>query len=250
MSNFSDAVGKYGVPDQVRTGLGGENVGVWRYMVEQHSSSLAVLNGASTHNERIKHLWRDVYRCVSVLFHDLFWRMGDDGSLGCLNEVDMFCLHYALLPRINQALEGFVESWNNHPVSTCQNLSPNQLFIQGALRQNMTPTLPVPSVSHARIPAPRDIVEVPRSSFNRCDDLQQELQQVDTLRQCDNLGYSVYRRVSCIVMKPCTIALGSLNLHHVHIHQVCTMITLYGTNSQAREREKATLCNCSQYRTL
>ena len=106
--------------------------------------------------------------------------MGDDGSLGCLNEVDMFCLHYALLPRINQALEGFVESWNNHPVSTCRNLTPNQLFIQGALRQNMTPTLPVPSVSHARIPAPRDIVDVPRSSFNRCDDLQQELQQVDT----------------------------------------------------------------------
>jgi len=65
--------------------------------------------------------------------------MEDDGSLDCLNEVDMFCLHYALLPRINQALEGFVESWDNHPVSTCQNLTPNQLFIQGALRQNMTP---------------------------------------------------------------------------------------------------------------
>lgn len=46
----------------------------------------------------------------------------------------------------------------------------------------MTPTLPVPSVSHARIPALRDIVEVPRSSFNPCDDLQQELQQVEMLQ--------------------------------------------------------------------
>ena len=199
MSHFHDAVSKYGVPDQVRSDLGGENVEVWRYMVEQHSSSSAVLTGASTHNERIERLWRDVHRCVGVIFHDLFQNMEDDGNLNCLNEVDMFCLHYALLPRINQALEGFVESWNNHPVSTCQNLTPNQLFIQGALRQNMTPTLPMPSASHARIPAPRDIVEVPRSSFNPCDDLQQELQQVDTLRQCDHFGYSVYRRVSRIV---------------------------------------------------
>jgi len=60
MSNFSDAVSKYGVPDQDGTDLGGENVEVWRYMVEQHSSSLAVLTGALTHNERIECLWRDV----------------------------------------------------------------------------------------------------------------------------------------------------------------------------------------------
>ena len=103
--------------------------------------------------------------------------MGDDGSLGCLNEVDMFCLNCALLPRINQALEGFVESWNNHPVSTCQNLTPNQLFVQGAIRQNLTPTLPVSRASYARIPVAGDAVAVPRSSFDPCDDLQEELQQ-------------------------------------------------------------------------
>lgn len=81
-------------------------------MVDQHSSSSAVVTGASTHNERIEHLWRDVYRCVGVLFHDLFRSMEGDGHLDLLNEVDLFCLHYTFLPRINQALECFVESWN------------------------------------------------------------------------------------------------------------------------------------------
>jgi len=82
MSCFTDAVSKYGVPDQVRSDLG-ENVDVWRYMVE-HSSSSAVLTGSSTHNEHIERLWRDVYRCVSVLFHDLFHTMENDGNLNCL----------------------------------------------------------------------------------------------------------------------------------------------------------------------
>ncbi len=34
---------------------------------------------------------------VSVLFHYQFRTMEDDGNLNCLDEVDMFCLHYALL---------------------------------------------------------------------------------------------------------------------------------------------------------
>ncbi len=199
MSRFTDAVSKYGVPDQVRTDLGGENVEVWQFMVAQHATSSAVLTGSSTHNERIERLWRDVYRCVSVLFHDLFRSMEDDGNLNCLNEVDMFCLHFTFLPRINQALESFVESWNNHPVSTCSNLTPNQVFIQGALRQNLLPTLPVPNPSPARTPVPGDRVEVPRSTFNICDDLEHELDHVDVLRACSDLGYGLYRRVCQIV---------------------------------------------------
>ena len=71
LSLFTDSISKHGVPEQVQSDLGGENIQVWRYMVQHHSSSLAVLTGASTHNERIEHLWRDVYRCVCVLFNDL-----------------------------------------------------------------------------------------------------------------------------------------------------------------------------------
>lgn len=41
----------------------------------------------------------------------------------------IYCLHYVFLPRINPALKSFVELWNNHPVSTELNRTPNQLLI-------------------------------------------------------------------------------------------------------------------------
>lgn len=58
----------HSLPSQIRIDLGGENVEVWHYMVEQHNSRRAVITGASTLNECIEYLWQDVYRCVGVLF--------------------------------------------------------------------------------------------------------------------------------------------------------------------------------------
>ena len=202
MASFSRAVRKYGLPDKVRSDLGGENSEVWQYMLEQHRSESAVLVGASTHNQRIERMWRDVYRCIGVLYADLFREMEDDGTLCCLNEVDLYCLHAVFLPRINNAIDSFVECWNNHALSTSHNLTPNQLFIEGALRRNMAPALPSPTrtiTSSIRAPTPNDAVAVPRSTFSPCDDLEQALQQVDMLRVTDDFGYSVYRSVCRIV---------------------------------------------------
>ena len=105
---FVEAAEEHGLPNKVRTDLGGENVEVWRYMVEQHSSCSAVISGSSTNNERIEHLWPDVHRCVGVLFADTFRRMEEDGILDCLNEVDMFCLHFTFIPRINACLQSLI----------------------------------------------------------------------------------------------------------------------------------------------
>lgn len=49
MASYSDAVSRFGVPDKVRSDLGGENVDVWRYMYEQQLSQSVVLVGSSTH---------------------------------------------------------------------------------------------------------------------------------------------------------------------------------------------------------
>ena len=126
--------------------------------------------------------------------------MEADGRLSCLNEVDLFCLHAVFLPRINDSLKSFVECWNNHPLSTSQNLTPNQLFIEGALRQSMTPTLHQPThATSTRVPPHHDAVAVPRSTFIPCDNLQQELDQQDMLRVTDDFGYSVYRQVCRVV---------------------------------------------------
>ncbi len=105
--------------------------------------------------------------------------MEDNNILNCLNEVDLFCLHQTFLPRINSALDKFVESWNNHPMSTANNLTPNQQFIQGALAQNLAnvfSTTPVTLGTHA-IPTGHDGVSVPRStSFEPCRTLRQQLE--------------------------------------------------------------------------
>ena len=57
---FMRACEVHGLPQKVRSDLGGENIEVWRYIVEQHRSDSAVITGSSTHNERIERLWCDV----------------------------------------------------------------------------------------------------------------------------------------------------------------------------------------------
>jgi len=47
------------------------------------------------------------------------------------SEVHMFCLHFVYSARLNYSLKQFLHSWNQHPLSTCNNLSPVQLWIVG-----------------------------------------------------------------------------------------------------------------------
>ena len=205
LSVFTSAVQKHGLPERVRTDLGGENVDVWRYMVEQHASMSAVVTGSSTHNERIERLWRDVYRCVGVLYHDCFRKLEEESYLDPLNETDLYCLHFIFTPRINSTLESFVESWNNHAVSTENNLTPNQLFIKGAIQQNLAPFFPpLPSGSSSRgtggLPSTSNHVTVPRISFAPCPLLYRDItNRLDPLDSSNDLGCDLYRRLLSIV---------------------------------------------------
>ena len=99
LSSFTKAFHENGLPTHVRSDLGGENVDVWRYMVEQHYSSSAVITGSSTQNEKEKRLWCDAYRHIGVMFQNTFSVLDVQ-----FNEVEVFCLH--------------VESCNNHSLST------------------------------------------------------------------------------------------------------------------------------------
>ena len=38
LNSFADAVSKYGLPNKIRSDLGGENQRVWEYMIDQHGS--------------------------------------------------------------------------------------------------------------------------------------------------------------------------------------------------------------------
>ena len=42
----------------------------------------------------------------------------------------MYCLHLIYPTLLSEAIAEFIGQWNNHPVTTESNLSPNQLWIQ------------------------------------------------------------------------------------------------------------------------
>ena len=172
---------------------------VWSFITRQHGSDSAVITESSTHNERIEHLWRDYFRSVGSLFHDTFQALEADNKLDPLNEVD---LHYVYLSRINSAIDTFMESWNNHRISTAGNLTPNQLFVQGAIAHDRFPQYPVVPSSHFTSPLPHGnaAVALPRCSFCPCNGLLHYLTiNVDPLQLSQDFGCSVYLNVCNIV---------------------------------------------------
>ena len=51
--------------------------------------------------------------------------------------IDLFCLHFVFIPRINAALDIFAQEWNNHPLRTVRNNTPQQLFYGGMIQNGI-----------------------------------------------------------------------------------------------------------------
>ena len=131
---FLQSVEKYLWPSRIPTDHGGENVLVWERMIgfRGHDRGSALI-GTSSRNQRIERLWRDVFRCFGDVFYYTFESMEESGLLDVTNPLHLFVLHYVYLPRINAAIDSFVEAWNKHPIRTERNWSPEQIWSNGMI---------------------------------------------------------------------------------------------------------------------
>lgn len=75
---------------------------------------------------------------VTQVYYEILHTLEEDGLLDTANGIHMFCTHYVFLPQLNDDLAKFSGGWNNHPLRTEQNLTPNQLWIMGHIQNPAT----------------------------------------------------------------------------------------------------------------
>ena len=162
---FQSAVQLHGLPSRVRCDKGGENVKVSQFMLShplRGPGRNSCITGRSVHNQRIERFWRELYPACIAIYYTLFWSLEDSELLNRDDQIDLFCLHYVFLPRINHSLHNFREAYSHHPLRTAYSRSPYQLWISGivinsgrdcAAMQGVTDIIElVSSFNHAMFP--------------------------------------------------------------------------------------------------
>lgn len=145
-------------------------------------------------------MWRDVHRCVASTYSDLFRSLEGAGLLDPLNEVDLHCIHFICLLRLNKELIEFQGSWNHHALSSEGNKAPYQLFAEGLDHMETVHNYTVGSLDGGLnldvSSLTNEHVTIPRISFTPCSQLQHDLLSVNPLSRD---AMSLYKRTLEIV---------------------------------------------------
>jgi len=123
----------------------------------------------------------------------------------------MLILHYIFLPRINKTLESFCLAWNDHPIRTERNWTPNRLWLNGMIDIRNRNLCTVQDVLHneefanaddlewygydADAPAPENN-DLPQVEVDDIDDIPDaltlQLREIDPLQPSNSLGIDIF----------------------------------------------------------
>ena len=134
---FIAAAERFGLPSRVRSDFVGENILVARHMIRNkgiHRGSF--ITGSSTQDWETLGWYAPKCDILVLSFVLLFGAARKARSFEW--NPPLFALHYVYVARLNHALKVFQDGWNHHGISTQNHFSPQQLFVQGALRLRLS----------------------------------------------------------------------------------------------------------------
>ena len=139
LDSFYQAIQRYRTPLKIRTDHGTENIEVARYILEKHGvEGNPVITDKSVHDQRIERLWVDLNTYVIQHFRNIFYNLELEHGVNSSCDIDLYALHYVFVLRINNMLQEFSSTWNNHSVRTKRHRTPLQIWTEGFYR--LTPT--------------------------------------------------------------------------------------------------------------
>ena len=146
----------------------------------------------------------------------MFYGLEDSGLLNIDNPIDLLALQMTIIPRINFALEEYTELYNNHPMRTANNWTPNQMWMNGMLNEDnplasggldttpehydtygIDPMAPTPfENSDNNIVIPELELSQDRDSLERI-----VLSKIDPLEECSDMGIGTFTKIKDILVR-------------------------------------------------
>ncbi|KAI9325735.1 hypothetical protein BDR26DRAFT_810118 [Obelidium mucronatum] len=97
---------------------------------------VSIIAGRSVHNQRIEQFNLDLRIQVLESFMSIFHQLEGQGELDINNDCELWVLHQVYQPRIQERLDEFVASHNDHKKRMHRYLTPNQVFAVGMVLRN------------------------------------------------------------------------------------------------------------------